>query len=180
MRVQVGTLKELIDYISETSIFHPRFEILFGKRATMLSQQMIILLTDIIRGTRTVCDYKRDGLLPLSILLRYCDALFEKSKNFAGIAVVARNSYRVIIDEINAQVHASSTLVAECLALRLDSHLIKWDCWQHVFLESDCKLAIGMINRLTTVYWRLKLSFLIVEKSLFLIFVQLCCGLVGG
>ncbi|KAK8614525.1 hypothetical protein V6N13_068325 [Hibiscus sabdariffa] len=66
---------------------------------------------------------------------------------------MARNSYGVIDDEINAQVPASSTLVVECLALRLGSHLIERQGWQHVFLESDCKLAIEMVNRLTPVYW---------------------------
>ncbi|KAK8621917.1 hypothetical protein V6N13_097545 [Hibiscus sabdariffa] len=58
-----------------------------------------------------------------------CDALFEKSRKFVGIASVARSSYGVIVDGINAQALASSTLVAECLALRLGSYLIERQGW---------------------------------------------------
>ncbi|KAK8704530.1 hypothetical protein V6N13_048152 [Hibiscus sabdariffa] len=62
---------------------------------------------------------------PLNSIKINCDASFEISRKFAGIAIVAQNSYRVIIDGINTRVPASSTLVYECLALRLGSHLIE-------------------------------------------------------
>ncbi|KAK8691222.1 hypothetical protein V6N13_074740 [Hibiscus sabdariffa] len=54
-----------------------------------------------------------------------CDSLFNKSRKSAGIVAVARNNYGVIVDGINTQVLVSSTLVAECLTLRLGSHLIE-------------------------------------------------------
>ncbi|KAK8521777.1 hypothetical protein V6N12_066360 [Hibiscus sabdariffa] len=85
-----------------------------------------------------------------------CDASFDCNRKFAGIATVARNRYGIFIDGINAQVHVSRAFVVECLALRLGSYLIEQHGWQQVIVESDCKLAIQMINRLTSDSWEAK------------------------
>ncbi|KAK8478665.1 hypothetical protein V6N12_025295 [Hibiscus sabdariffa] len=59
------------------------------------------------------------------VKLGYHRYMANKRMIEAASSTVARNSYGVIVDGINAQVPASSTLVAECLALRLSSHLIE-------------------------------------------------------
>ncbi|KAK8520983.1 hypothetical protein V6N12_004903 [Hibiscus sabdariffa] len=84
------------------------------------------------------------------------DASFDNSTKFAGIATVVRNCNEIVIDGINAQVHVSSSFVVECLALRLGSYLIEQHGWQQVIVESDCKLAIQMINRLNPDSWEVK------------------------
>ncbi|KAL4271646.1 hypothetical protein GQ457_13G013030 [Hibiscus cannabinus] len=85
-----------------------------------------------------------------------CDASFNSSRKLAGIAAIARNCHGDIVDGINAQVHSSSAFVAECLALRLGSSLIRQHSWQHVQVEYDCKLAIDMINCQSIDSWDVK------------------------
>ncbi|KAK8683881.1 hypothetical protein V6N13_039927 [Hibiscus sabdariffa] len=87
---------------------------------------------------------------PPNFLKINCDASFSNSRKYAGIAAVVRNSNGIMVDGINAQVHASSPHVAECLALRLGSTLIEQHGWQQVIVESDCKRAIEMINGRTS------------------------------
>ncbi|KAK8647508.1 hypothetical protein V6N13_121243 [Hibiscus sabdariffa] len=86
---------------------------------------------------------------PSNFIKVNCDASFDSSKKLAGLAAVARNCHGKIVDGINAQVHSSSAHVAECLALRLGSSLIRQHSWQNVQVESDCKIAIDMINHQT-------------------------------
>ncbi|KAK8671165.1 hypothetical protein V6N13_037770 [Hibiscus sabdariffa] len=142
------------------------------------SEEFINVTTANTMNTRTTSAQMSWSPPPLNSIKINCDASFEKNRNFAGIAVVARNSYGVIVDGINAQVPASSTLAAECLALRLGSHLIERHGWQHVFLESDCKLAIEMINSLTPVYWEAKAIVSDIRKIV-VSFPNVCLSYVG-
>ncbi|KAK8522500.1 hypothetical protein V6N12_056208 [Hibiscus sabdariffa] len=57
---------------------------------------------------------------PPNFLKINCDVSFSNSRKYVGIAAVVRNSNRIVVDGINAQVHASGAHVAECLALRLE------------------------------------------------------------
>ncbi|KAK8583145.1 hypothetical protein V6N13_021857 [Hibiscus sabdariffa] len=129
-----------------------------GKVGQMLLQSRLEFLVYIANSTSTRITPPPTTWSPptLNTIKVNCDASFDCNRKFAGIATVARNRYGIFIDGINAQVHVSRAFVVECLALRLGSYLIEQHGWQQVIVESDCKLAIQMINRLTSDSWEAK------------------------
>ncbi|MBA0632027.1 hypothetical protein Godav_000844 [Gossypium davidsonii] len=66
-----------------------------------------------------------------------CDASWNEGSNIAGIAVLARNNLGEVLDSENARVYASSSRVAEALAVRLDASIIAKHQWFGASLKSD-------------------------------------------
>ncbi|KAK5771612.1 hypothetical protein PVK06_047837 [Gossypium arboreum] len=66
-----------------------------------------------------------------------CDASWNEGSNIAGIAVLARNNLGEVLDSENARVYASSSRVAEALAVRLDASIIAKHQWFGSSLKSD-------------------------------------------